>query len=170
MTGARSVWIPAYIGLGSNLQNPAAQVASAIDRIATIPGCSLQFASSLYGSRPMGPEDQPDFVNAVACLLTRMPARQLLDELLAIELSAGRRRDGERWGPRVLDLDLLMYGQRQIDEPALTVPHPGIAERNFVLFPLREIAPHAHVPGLGTVSALADRLPANDSDITRLDP
>ena len=170
MTGDRAVWVPAYVGLGSNLENPATQVASAIDRIAMIPECSLQSASSLYRSRPMGPADQPDFVNAVACLLTKLPARQLLGELLAIEIAAGRRRDGERWGPRVLDLDLLMYGQRQVEAPGLTVPHPGIAERNFVLFPLREIAPHAHVPGLGTVSALAERFSATGSDIARLDP
>ncbi len=170
MTRGSAVWTPAYIGLGSNLENPATQVAAAIDRIAKLPESSLQSVSSLYSSRPMGPENQPDFVNAVACLLTKMPARRLLDELLAIELAAGRRRDGERWGPRVLDLDLLMYGRQQIDEATLTVPHPGIAERNFVLFPLREIAPHAHVPGLGSVSALADRLPVDDFDIARLDP
>ncbi len=170
MSGDRPRWIPAYIGLGSNLDQPIARVRDALDRLAGLPQSTLSVASGLYRSKPMGQIEQPDFINAAACLLTRLSARTLLDELLAIEDAAGRRRDGERWGPRVLDLDLLLYGKRTIDEVGLKVPHPGIAERNFVLFPLREIAPFAHVPGMGTVATLAARFPAEPTDLTRLDP
>ena len=170
MTEHRRHWVPAYVGLGSNLDDPARQVREAIEALTGIPESRLAASSGLYRSKPLGRSDQPDFVNAVACLLTTLTARSLLEALLTIEQSAGRRRDGERWGPRVLDLDLLLYGQRSIDEDGLRVPHPGIAERNFVLFPLRDIAPFAHVPELGTVAALAARSPANATDITRLDP
>ena len=111
-------------------------------------------ASSLYRSMPFGGIEQPDFVNAVAALLTTRPPGDLLAELQEIERRQGRERDGTRWGPRVLDLDLLVYSGVSVDEPGLTVPHPGIAERNFVLLPLGEIAPDLVIPGLGRVADL----------------
>ena len=170
MSSSRRRWVPAYVGLGSNLDEPEKQIRDAIGRLASLANSRLAASSGLYRSTPMGEVEQPDFINAVVCLLTALPARALLDELLAMESEAGRRRDGERWGPRVLDLDLLLFGQRTIEEVGLTVPHPGIAERNFVLFPLRDIAPFAHVPGKGAVHTLAAIFPANATDIARLDP
>jgi 2-amino-4-hydroxy-6-hydroxymethyldihydropteridine diphosphokinase len=147
-------WYPAYVGLGSNLQLPARQVDDALGLLADIQGTRLVAASSLYRSTPFGGVEQPDFVNAVAALLTILSPGELLAELQGIELRQGRERDGSRWGPRVLDLDLLVYSGASIDEPGLTVPHPGIAERNFVLLPLGEIAPDLVVPGLGRVAGL----------------
>jgi 2-amino-4-hydroxy-6-hydroxymethyldihydropteridine diphosphokinase len=143
----------AYVGLGSNLADPQARIAEAIERLAAIPGSEVQMRSSLYRSAPYGPVEQPDFVNAVLVMTTERSARELLSELQAIETAMGRRR-GERWGPRVIDLDLLVYGDEVIREDGLVVPHPGIAERNFVLLPLREIAPELVIPGLGTVAGL----------------
>ena len=102
----------------------------------------------------MGPQDQPDYLNAVVALRTALPAHDLLIELQRIEHSHGRVRDGERWGPRTLDLDLLLYGQRIIESATLSVPHPGIAERSFVLWPLAELAPDLEVPGKGMISTL----------------
>ena len=116
--------------------------------------------SSLYRSAPLGGIEQPDFVNAAALLRTHLDARALLEQLQAIERARGRERGDIHWGPRVLDLDLLAFGRLSIDEPGLTVPHPGIAARNFVLLPLREIAPDFDIPGLGRVRDL----PVNDSE------
>ena len=110
--------------------------------------------SSLYRSAPFGPVDQPDFVNAVAQLRTELDVTQLFRQLQSIEKQRGRRR-GERWGPRIIDLDLLVFDDEVLDSPALTVPHPGIAERNFVLLPLQEIAPDLIIPGLGRVADIA---------------
>jgi len=156
----REHWYPAFVGLGSNLKSPARQVEEAFDALADIPSTRLLLRSSLYRSAPFGGIEQPDFINAVAGLLTRLGPRALLAELQAIEHRHGRERDDVRWGPRVLDLDLLVYGGQVTDEPGLILPHPGIAERNFVLFPLGEIAPHLVIPGLGRVS----RLPVNASE------
>ncbi len=147
-------WRPAYIGLGSNLQGPSGQLESAIESLSTIDGTRLIRRSALYRSAPFGGIEQPDYVNAAAALLTALDARQLLEELQGIELRRGRQRDGMRWGPRVIDLDLLVFASQSIDEPGLTIPHPGIAERNFVLLPLREIAPGLVIPGLGPVANL----------------
>ncbi len=144
----------AYIGLGSNLDDPSSQILRAFDLLASIPTTRLVRRSSLYLSAPFGPVKQPSFVNAVALLDTRLDSRALLRSLQDIEDSQGRER-GSRWGPRVLDLDLLVHGNREIDESKLTVPHPGIAERNFVLLPLREIAPELVIPGLGRVADIA---------------
>ena len=110
--------------------------------------------SSLYRSAPFGGVEQPDFVNAAVHIETRVPARRLLEHLKRIERAHGREEGGQRWGPRVLDLDLLVFGRQQISEPGLTVPHPGIAERNFVLLPLTEIAPALDVPGVGPLSSV----------------
>lgn len=148
-------WFPAYVGVGSNLLMPARQVDEAFDLLAAIPGSRLVSASSLYRSAPFGGIEQPDFVNAAAALLTTLDPRALLAALHDIETRQGRDRDGLRWGPRVLDLDLLVYAGRVIDEPGLRLPHPGIADRNFVLLPLGDIAPDLVIPGLGRVADLA---------------
>ena len=152
---------PAYVGLGSNLQDPVAQVRAAFDALAGLPRTRLVGRSSLYGSRPMGPVIQPDFCNAVAGLLTELDAATLLESLRAIEQRCGRMRRVERWGPRVIDLDLLVYGEECRADAQLTLPHPGLAERNFVLQPLCEIAPDLLVPGVGRVAALAAKLSAD---------
>jgi 2-amino-4-hydroxy-6-hydroxymethyldihydropteridine diphosphokinase len=122
--------------------------------------------SPLYRSRPLGPIAQPDFVNAVAGLLTQLESVALLDGLRSIETALGRPARHQRWGPRVIDLDLLSYGRERRSEPALTLPHPGIVERNFVLYPLADIAPDLDLPGLGRVTELAGKLTAEG--LTRL--
>lgn len=171
MTGrsTRPHWRPAYIGMGSNLESPASQLRAAESAIAAIPRTRLQAVSPYYRSAPMGPPDQPDFVNAAAAVLTRLDAHRLLTALQAIENAQGRQRDGDHWGPRTLDLDLLLFSGCRIEDENLTVPHPGIAERNFVLFPLRDIAPHLRVPGLASVSVLAEEVEASPSSIQRLE-
>jgi 2-amino-4-hydroxy-6-hydroxymethyldihydropteridine diphosphokinase len=149
-------WIPAYIGVGSNLDDPEKQVRSALDALRKLPGCRFVAGSPLYCNPPMGPQDQPDYVNAVAALLTRQLPEELLLSLQKLESNLGRvRSEGDRWGPRVIDLDLLIYGVTECSVPGLDLPHPGISERNFVLFPLRDIAPLLSVPGQGTVEDLA---------------
>lgn len=145
---------PAFVGVGSNLGGPEQQVESAIDSLARIPGSDLVARSSLYESAPFGPVDQPDFVNAVVMLVTTLDAPTLFHHLQQIESAQGRMR-GEHWGPRVIDLDLLVFGDAIIDLDDLNVPHPGIAERNFVLLPLREIAHDLVIPGLGKVADIA---------------
>ena len=147
-------WRPVYVGLGSNLQMPARQIDDAFDLLAEIEGSRLVRRSSLYRSAPFGGIEQPDFVNAAAAVLTTLEPAEFLAELQAIEKRQGRERDGARWGPRVLDLDLLVFGSQIIEQPGITVPHPGIAERNFVLLPLGEIAPDLVIPGLGRVADL----------------
>ncbi|MEX0386578.1 2-amino-4-hydroxy-6-hydroxymethyldihydropteridine diphosphokinase [Spiribacter onubensis] len=154
--------VQAFIGIGSNLADPVAQVRRAIDWLDQLPETARRAASRLYRNPPMGPADQPDYVNAVAELETALSPQALLDALQGLEADAGRDRDGRRWGPRPLDLDLLVYGDRQIDEATLTVPHPGLASRAFVLHPLAEIAPALLVPGLGTAAGLAARVAADD--------
>jgi 2-amino-4-hydroxy-6-hydroxymethyldihydropteridine diphosphokinase len=144
--------IRAGVALGSNLADPEAQVRRAIEELAAIPATRLVARSRLYRTRAVGPP-QPDYVNAVALLETRLEADDLFDRLLAIEAVHGRVR-GERWGPRTLDLDLLVYGDAVIDTPRLSVPHPQLGLRPFVLVPLAEVAPALEVPGLGRVDAL----------------
>lgn len=147
--------VKACVGLGSNLDHPARQVELAVEMLHEIRGSRLIRHSSLYRSSPLGGIEQPDFVNAVAIVETRLAPGDFLKELQAIERLRGREDERVRWGPRVLDLDLLVYGDRVIDEPGLSVPHPGIGARNFVLLPLREIAPDLDIPGLGRVRDLA---------------
>ena len=147
------LWRPAYVAIGSNLNDPQARVLEAFERLAALHVTRVVLRSRLYRSRPMGPQDQPYFVNAAAGLLTRAGARELLDGLLEIERAMGRNRQ-ERWGPRVIDLDLLWMVGEAIDEPGLTVPHPGVSTRNFVLYPLADIAPTLAIPGHGSVSEL----------------
>lgn len=150
----------AYVGLGSNLDDPQQQVRRALDALDDLRDSRVLRRSGLYRTSPWGYPDQPDFVNAVAELETRLSPRELLDGMLDIERRAGRLRDGARWGPRVIDLDLLVYADRRIAEPGLEIPHPRMAERAFVIFPLAELAPALQVPGLGPVSAMASRLDA----------
>ena len=155
------IWQPAYIGIGSNLQDPQSQVLRACERLKALACTRVVRLSPLYGSKPFGPVSQPDFVNAVAAVLTRLDSRVLLEELLAIERAFGRPKERERWGPRIIDLDLLIYGRERRQEPGMTIPHPGIVERNFVLYPLADLAPDLDVPGLGRVAELRGRLAAD---------
>lgn len=149
-----------FIGLGSNLDDPVTQLTRALAALQQLPQSRVLAQSSLYRSAPMGPADQPDYVNAVIELETALDALELLSRLQAIEQSQGRTRTGLRWGPRTLDLDLLLYGNEIIDLPTLKVPHPGMAVRNFVLYPLHEIARAMDVPGVGPLSALLKRCSA----------
>lgn len=144
-----------WIGLGSNLGDPAKQVNTAVASLDRLPQSRLLACSGLYRSAPMGPQDQPDYINAVAGVETALPAEVLLENLQSIEQAHARVR-GEHWGPRTLDLDILLYGDEIIKTQRLTVPHPGIADRNFVLAPLAELAPQLSVPGLSTVQVLRD--------------
>ncbi|MFI8742578.1 2-amino-4-hydroxy-6-hydroxymethyldihydropteridine diphosphokinase [Stutzerimonas zhaodongensis] len=130
-----------YIGLGSNLAEPRRQLRGALDALTSIPDSQLAVVSSLYLSDPLGPADQPRYNNAVAALDTSLSPLALLGALQAIELAQGRERKAERWGPRTLDLDILLFGNRLISEPRLTVPHYHMHARAFVLYPLAEIAP-----------------------------
>jgi len=161
-----ALWRPAYVGLGSNLEGPRTQLLRAFEELGGLPLTRLMLTSPLYRSRPLGPVAQPDFVNAAAALLTQLEARALLDELRAIETRHGRPAVHEHWGPRVLDLDLLSWGREQCAGPDLTLPHPGIPVRNFVLYPLADIAPDLDLPGLGSVAELAGKVSAEG--LTRL--
>lgn len=143
---SQQTFIRAFIGLGSNLEAPVAQVRRAIAALRQLPQTRLTAISHLYRSTPMGPAGQPDYINAVAMLDTRLEPLELLDALQAIEHDQGRVRGAERWGPRTLDLDLLLYGTECIASERLQVPHPGLGERNFVLYPLAELSPELVLP------------------------
>ena len=145
--------ITAYIALGSNLDRPELQIRNGLRALAATPETRLVTASSLYRSAPVGYRDQPDFVNAVACVETELKPRALLENLLAIERRHGRMREFPN-APRTLDLDIVLYGDLALDEPGLTIPHPRMGERAFVIVPLAEIAPDAIVPGRGRVRSL----------------
>ncbi len=151
--------VTAWIGLGSNLEDPAGQLQRAFDELDRLPHTRLAARSALYRSPPLGPPDQPDYVNAVACVRTTLAPRELLQALQGIEAAHGRVR-AVHWGPRTLDLDLLLYGDRVIDEPGLQVPHPGLAEREFVLRPLADLEPGLDIPGHGTLAALLATCPS----------
>ena len=152
------MWFPAYVALGSNLDQPRVQIERAFAALATVAKCRLVARSNLYQTQPLGPQDQPEFVNAAAGLLTQLTPRELLVELKRLERELGREVPVVRWGPRRIDLDLLVYADAQISESDLTVPHRGLPERNFVLYPLRDIAPELLVPGHGRVQQLAARV------------
>lgn len=151
--------VRAYIGLGGNLERPVDHIMSARDAIAALPQVREAGFSSLYRSAPMGPAGQADYVNAVMAVDTTLEPLALLDQLQAIEAAHGRVRLGERWGPRTLDLDILAFGDQGIRTTRLQVPHPGMAEREFVLYPLMEIEPDLAVPGLGLLKNLVDACP-----------
>jgi 2-amino-4-hydroxy-6-hydroxymethyldihydropteridine diphosphokinase len=158
--------VTAYVALGANLEDPVAQVKAGIAALATLPRTQLRAESSLYRTAPVGYADQPDFINAVAAIDTELSPRGLLDALLAIEIEHGRVRQFAN-APRTLDLDVLLYADWQVHEDGLTIPHPRMHERAFVLAPLNEIAPDCVIPGRGKVGAL---LRAVDSaGVTRLD-
>jgi 2-amino-4-hydroxy-6-hydroxymethyldihydropteridine diphosphokinase len=148
-----------YIGLGSNLATPLTQLRSALIALAALPHSTLVAQSSFYASDPLGPADQPRYVNAVAALDTHLAPLALLDALQKIELEQGRTRKAERWGPRTLDLDVLLFGNQQLDEPRLTVPHYHMHARAFVLYPLAEIAPDLSLPDGRTLHELLAACP-----------
>jgi 2-amino-4-hydroxy-6-hydroxymethyldihydropteridine diphosphokinase len=147
--------IRAYVALGSNLGNPVVTIDAAIEALAALRGSILKAMSSLYRTAPVGLKRQPDFINAVVALDTRLAAKELLDELFAVEIQFGRRRSVKN-APRTLDLDLLLFGDSVQSDPELTLPHPRMHERAFVLVPLAEIAPDAVIPGRGPVAALLE--------------
>ena len=145
----------AYVGLGANLDDPVRQLRKALSALSARPSCRLLRSSSLYRTPPLGPPGQPAYVNGVALLETDLTPLDLLDALQGIERSQGRRRGGDRWGPRPLDLDLLLFGSRILAGARLRLPHPQIHRRAFVLVPLAEIAPaDLHVPGAGVLRDL----------------
>lgn len=149
--------VQAFIGLGGNLGDVPAALRRALETLGALPGTRLMAASRVYRTPAWGVTDQPPFLNAAAAIRTQLPPAELLAALLDIERAVGRDRgrpDALRWGPRALDLDLLLYGEQVIDRPGLHVPHPHLHERAFVLVPLAEIAPDAMVPGHGRVADL----------------
>lgn len=148
----------ACIGLGGNIGDVATVLRTALAALDALPGTRLLAASRFYRTPAWGVQAQPDFINAAALVETTLAPRALLDALLGIERDHGRERaaDGSRWGPRTLDLDLLLYGDAVIDAPGLVVPHPQLHVRAFVLVPLAEVAPDAVVPGRGRVSGLLE--------------
>jgi 2-amino-4-hydroxy-6-hydroxymethyldihydropteridine diphosphokinase len=144
----------AYVALGSNLGDSQQQLADAMHALAALPDTRLLARSHFYRTPPWGVHDQPDFLNAVVVLETALPPHDLLDAMLEIERAAGRERKGERWGPRTLDLDLLHVAGKEINDERLTLPHPHIFERAFVLLPLNELAAELEIPGQGRVADL----------------
>jgi 2-amino-4-hydroxy-6-hydroxymethyldihydropteridine diphosphokinase len=144
----------AYVGLGANLGDRRATIERAVELLRGAPGVEVLAVSSLRETDPVGFEDQPRFLNGAVALETTLTARELLDLLLEIERRLGRTRGGPRFGPRTIDLDLLVYGDAELDEPGLTVPHARLHERRFVLEPLAELAPALVVPGRGSLEEL----------------
>lgn len=149
-----------YIALGSNLANPLHQVQSALNALAELPQTTLIATSSLYRTPPLGPQDQPDYLNAVVALDTDLSAENLLDHTQKIELEHGRVRKDERWGPRTLDLDILLFGDEIINTERLTVPHYDMKNRQFMLYPLAEIAPELHFPSGESLQSVIAQLGA----------
>lgn len=156
----------AYIGLGSNLDEPRLQLRSAIAELQQLDAVKLVAVSPLYASSPMGPQDQPDYVNAVAAIETSLGAHALLGRLQLLEQQHGRQRL-RHWGERTLDLDILLFGEEILDDAELTLPHPGLTERNFVVYPLADIAPDIEIPGQGALSQILARVPRGD--LTRIE-
>jgi 2-amino-4-hydroxy-6-hydroxymethyldihydropteridine diphosphokinase len=150
--------VRAFVGLGANLGRREDTLLRAVERLGAEDGVEVVALSRLRETDPVGVEDQPRFVNAAVLLETTLLPRELLDVLLRIERELGRVRDGTRWGPRVIDLDLLAYGSEVVDEPGLHVPHSRLHERRFALEPLAELDPDLEIPGRGKVSDLLDRL------------
>ncbi len=166
--------ITVYIGLGSNLNHPPRQIRHALQALAVLPGSILRCASSVYRSPaltgPGVPANQPDYYNAVAELDTGLTPEALLDQVQRIEIQQGRQRDDHYWAPRVLDLDILLYGDWIMDTARLRVPHPAIAQRNFVLAPLVECAPDLFIPGHGALLEVLARCPQRDLCLYSGDP
>ena len=147
-------WTPAWIGLGSNLDDPPRQLDAAIAGIAALPDTRLAAVSRRYRSAPLGPADQPDYLNAAVSVVTRLDPLALHAALRALETRLGKRTPAVRYGPRRIDLDLLAHGEAAFDTATLVVPHPRLHERAFVLYPLADIAPELWIPGRGRVSDL----------------
>lgn len=162
--------VPVYLGLGSNLHEPLEQLRRALACLAQLPQCQLAAVSSLYASAPLGPVEQPDFVNAVARLDTDLEPLRLLDHLQRIERQQGRVRKGERWGPRTLDLDILLFDDRQLDLPRLQTPHYHMHARAFCLYPLAEIAPDLRLPDGRPLTLLLAECPADELHIIAAPP
>ena len=160
------LWQPAYIALGSNLGDPQAALERAIVAISALPKTQSWRRSALYRTVPFGPVKQADFINAVIGVLTQMPLEDFFAALQQLETELGRAPRHERWGPREIDLDLLVYGRESRDSALLRLPHPGIPERDFVLYPLRDVAADLYIPGLGRVRDLANRV--SDRGVQRL--
>jgi 2-amino-4-hydroxy-6-hydroxymethyldihydropteridine diphosphokinase len=154
--------VDVYVGLGSNLNDPIGHVTRGLRELARIKNTEAVAHSCLYASAPMGPPEQPHYINAVAHLRTALAPLALLDELSEIEQAHGRVRGQERWGPRTLDLDILLYGDREIRSETLIVPHAGLHERAFVLYPLQELAGNLEVPGRGPLRELVQRCPRGE--------
>jgi 2-amino-4-hydroxy-6-hydroxymethyldihydropteridine diphosphokinase len=148
----------AYIGIGSNLGERDVTIRDALELLAADPELEVEAVSTIRETDPVGVVDQPRFLNGALRLTTELAPRPLLERLLAVEQQLGRVRSGERYGPRTIDLDLLLYGDEIIDEPGLRVPHPRLAERRFVLEPLAELDPNLVIPGLGPVQGLLAEL------------
>lgn len=157
----------AFVGLGSNMADPSAQLAGAVARLAALPKTELVAQSAFYSSRPVGPQDQPDFVNGAAWLRTELTPLELLDQLQAIEQAHGRKRI-QHWGPRTLDLDLLLYGNEAITSERLTVPHAELANRDFVLQPLLDLDPERVLPDGRSLAGLRQQCP--DNKLQKLKP
>jgi 2-amino-4-hydroxy-6-hydroxymethyldihydropteridine diphosphokinase len=154
-----------YMAIGSNLGDSINTARVAVEALKALPNTQLLACSSLYSSTPMGPQDQPDYVNAVAKLDTRLSPLELLEHTQSIEQTQGRVRKEERWGPRTLDLDMLLYDMQVIESERLTVPHYGMTTREFVLYPLLEIEPHLHLPDGTAVASLITHLDRNGLEI-----
>jgi 2-amino-4-hydroxy-6-hydroxymethyldihydropteridine diphosphokinase len=149
----------AYVGVGSNLGKPREAIAAALDLLRAEAGIEVVAVSSLFETEPVGYLNQPRFLNGAAALETELAPRELLERLLQVERRLGRvRGEGPRFGPRTIDLDLLLYGDEIVEEPGLTVPHPRLHERRFALEPLAELDPALEIPGHGPVQALLARL------------
>ncbi len=157
----------AWLGLGSNQQNPAARLREALDHLGSLDGTGIIATSSFYRTPPWGDEQQDDFINAVVKIETSLEPLGLLQELQAIENLMGRKRSGRRWGPRLIDIDLLLYGDQQLNLDELEVPHPRMHDRAFVLVPLAELDPKLDIPGRGSVENLLQKV--DRSGIERLE-
>lgn len=155
----------AYIAVGSNLSDPVTQANQAIEALKQLPKSRFIAASSLYSSTPMGPQNQPDYINAVVTVETDLLPIELLDCTQAIEQEQGRIRKDERWGPRTLDLDIILYGEEVMDSERLTIPHYGMRVREFVLYPLAEIAPSLQLPDGTKLQELLKSVPLNGLSI-----
>ena len=150
--------VTAYVGLGANLGDREATMRRALELLAAEPGVGLLAVSGFRETEPVGIRDQPRFLNAAAAVVTTLTPRGLLERLLAIEAELGRTRSGLRFGPRTIDLDLLLHGKAVVDEPGLTLPHPRLHERRFALEPLAELDPALEIPGRGPVETLLSEL------------
>lgn len=150
-----------YIAIGSNLAQPIQQVNAALKALRHLPLSRFIDCSPLYRTKPLGPQNQPDYLNAVAALDTQLPPEELLNHTQAIEHNQGRERKGERWGPRTLDLDILLYGNQVINSERLTVPHYGLKTREFMLYPLADLSPDLVLPDGENLADCLKRVPAN---------